>query len=488
MVRIEDCARAAGTLLALTLAAVLFAFPASAHADNRVALVIGNAAYEEAPLRNPVNDARAMAAALEGFGFEVIRIENATKLEMERAVVQFTSRLTEDSSGLFYYAGHGVQIKGRNYLVPVGTRFQSQQEARIESVGVDLVLDELAYAGNRLNIVVLDACRNNPFERRLRGASRGLAAIDAARGTLIAYATAPGSVALDGENRNGLYTEELLRALGKPGLQIEEVFKQVRIGVAGRTNQQQIPWESSSLTGNFVFNPVSTNASPATLTARRSETIFWESAERIGTAGAYRAYLEEYPDGVFAKLATIRIAELDTGAPAMGGRVATIETQSQSSSPTQSQDIRREEPLIMVLLPVGNDFGCTASTFSAEGTRTKLRDRVERAGMSTNVSRSYGWNVELDKDELWQPVGLRKIPIPEYVFQHGKVLDVDGMLLTWFDAAGSTTCREDFNVYFFDIRLKRFYKDEATDADLESVVDTLANQFLKERALAQSRQ
>jgi hypothetical protein len=473
-------------LLAATLVVVSLALPTSARAAKRLALIIGNAAYTEAPLRNPVNDARAMATTLERLGFQVIRLENATKEQIERAVVQFTSRLDDDSSGLFYYAGHGVQIKGRNYLVPVGVRFQSEREARIESVAVDLVLDELAYAGNRLNIVILDACRNNPFERRLRGGSRGLAAIDAARGTLVAYATSPGSVALDGDGRNGLYTEELLRALGRPGLKIEEVFKQVRVGVANRTKDQQIPWESSSLTGDFVFNPVATNTSPATLTSRQHEAMFWGSAERLDTVGAYQAYLTQYPEGVFATLATLRIAELNAGGAPAGRQTAMLEKQPRTDSSPPSSEQHREKPLIAVLTPVGNDFGCTANDFSIENSLSTLRDRVEKAGMSTNVSRNYGWNVDLDPDELWQPVGLRKLPIPETVFQHGEVLKVDGMLLTWFVISGSGTCRVDINIYLFDIRLKRFYKDQATQADLNPVTEALLDRFNEERALAKS--
>ncbi|MDX1434865.1 MAG: caspase family protein [Gammaproteobacteria bacterium] len=236
---------------AMVLLAQLVA-PAS-RAAERVALVIGNADYPTAPLRNAVNDARAVSRALGELGFEVITLENGTKAAMEQAVVRFAARLEERSTGLFYYAGHGVQANGRNYLIPVDASIGSEREMRVEAVGVHLVLDEMGYAGNRMNIVILDACRNNPFERRLRGATRGLAAIDAAAGTIIAYATAPGSVALDGEGANGLYTEELLRALREPGLEVEEVFKQVRVGVARRTNQQQIPWESSSLTGSFYF-------------------------------------------------------------------------------------------------------------------------------------------------------------------------------------------------------------------------------------------
>ena len=222
--------------------------------EERVALVIGNAGYSSAPLRNPANDALAMTRILKALGFDVVHITDGGRDEMTNAVIRFAGKLNENTVGLFYYAGHGIQVRGRNYLIPVDSEPGSEAEVRARTVAVSAVLDEMEYAANRLNIVILDACRNNPSERRFRGGSRGLAAIDAAGGTLIAYATSPGSVAADGDGKNGLYTEELLQALAIPGLEVEEVFKRVRIEVAQKTQHEQIPWESSSLTGNFIFN------------------------------------------------------------------------------------------------------------------------------------------------------------------------------------------------------------------------------------------
>jgi hypothetical protein len=493
----EGRSRTTMSLLAVTLLAMSFALPASALAAKRVALIIGNAAYAEAPLRNPVNDARAMATKLEGFGFEVIRLENGTKTQMERALVKFASRLGEDVSGLFYYAGHGVQIRGRNYLVPVDARILSPQEARIESVGIDLVLNELAYAGNRLNIVILDACRNNPFERRLRGGSRGLAAIDAARGTLIAYSTAPGSVALDGDGRNGLYTEELLHALSEPGLKIEEVFKQVRVMVAKRTNELQIPWESSSLTGEFVFNPVSVDATPESVTARRNETLFWDSVQRMDTVGAYQVYLTQYPDGVFSTIAAIRISELKGTASAGAQaaldeqRPATVlspspEKMGKTDPKTEPAKQKRHHRKQIAITPlVGKSFSCTASDFDAGRVMRELSYKITEGGMMGTMFRYLGWDVDVEPGDLWQPVDLRKEPIPELVYEHGKRLEVDGMLLVWYEISGTVTCRTDYNVFLYDVVLETVYREEASDASLGSVTEALANRFLKERALAQ---
>ncbi len=223
-------------------------------APKRVALVIGNANYQQTPLKNPVNDARVMAATLRQLGFQVIQRENATKAQMEQAVGEFGRALTKGGVALFYYAGHGMQVNGRNFLIPTDATIATEQAVRLESLDVDLVLDQVAGAGSGVNLVILDACRNNPFERRFRsGGSGGLAQINAPKGTLIAYATAPGSVAADGDGANGLYTSKLVEAIKQPGLPVEEVFKRVRSNVAEASRDQQTPWEASSLVGNFYF-------------------------------------------------------------------------------------------------------------------------------------------------------------------------------------------------------------------------------------------
>jgi hypothetical protein len=234
-------------------------------AQNRVALVIGNADYRHgAALRNPVNDARAMATTLRQAGFRVIARENATKQQMERAVGEFGRALTPGSVALFYFAGHGMQVGGRNFLLPTDAQIASEQALRLEALDVDIVLDQVAAAGSDVNLVILDACRNNPFERRFRAAGGGLAQINAPKGTLIAYATAPGKVAADGDADNGLYTEKLVQAIRTPGIPLEEVFKRVRIAVSRASNDQQTPWEASSLVGNFYFfGPATVTVAPA---------------------------------------------------------------------------------------------------------------------------------------------------------------------------------------------------------------------------------
>ena len=251
-------ARRAGWTAALTVLALVVLAPVAwaqgdARPERRLALVIGNGAYPSSPLRNPTNDARALAAALKGLGFEVTAHENLGQRQMRRAILDFGTRLREGGVGLFYFASHGLQVNGRNYLVPVDAAIASEAEVEVEAVDVASVLTRMETARNRVNLVILDACRDNPFARSFRNAAGGLAAIDAPSGTLIAYATAPGRVARDGKGANGLYTGELLKALQAPGQRVEEVFKRVRQAVLERSGGDQVPWESSSLVGEFLF-------------------------------------------------------------------------------------------------------------------------------------------------------------------------------------------------------------------------------------------
>jgi len=224
-------------------------------AEKRVALVIGNGAYATAPLINPPNDARAISAALKEMGFDVIARTNLTMRDMKVAIRDFGDRIQNGGVGLFYFAGHGIQANGKNYLIPVDAQIQKEVDVDIEGIDLGSVMMQMEGARNRLNIVILDACRNNPFARSWRSAARGLAQVNAPSGTFIAYATAPGSVASDGAGQNGLYTSELLKAMRQPGLPIEEVFKQVRVRVKEMSNGNQVPWESSSIDGSFFFIP-----------------------------------------------------------------------------------------------------------------------------------------------------------------------------------------------------------------------------------------
>ena len=248
--------------LLIAVLSVLLASPVSTEAQDtrgiqvsaeRLALVVGNNAYHTAPLRNPENDAEDMGAVLSNLGFNVTLKKNVDRRGLEDAIRQFGRQLRHGGVGLFYFAGHGLQVGGRNYLIPINARIESESDVSYEAVDAGFALGKMEDAQNQLNIVILDACRSNPYARSFRSENMGLARMDAPTGSLIVYATAPGDVAADGPERNGVFTKHLIRHMQTPNLPVEQVLKRVRIDVAAETKQRQIPWESSSLMGDFYF-------------------------------------------------------------------------------------------------------------------------------------------------------------------------------------------------------------------------------------------
>ena len=302
------------TACTLFLGICLAALPAGA--AQRVALVIGNSDYELiSSLANPKNDAALMAETLREVGFEVIEAKNADRRGMARAIRDFGKRLRgagSDAVGLFYYAGHGVQARGANYLIPLGAQVETEADLEIEAVSASWVLGQMEYAGNALNIVILDACRNNPFKGSFRAVTRGLARMDAPSGSLVAYAAGPGQVAADGRGRNSPYTSALAQAMREPGLDLEDVFKRVRVAVEAATGEKQTPWEESSLKGDFYFAPqgptvtVTPPGAPPAFDARALDLAFWNSIKDSNNPADFEAYLTQYPQGTFAGLATVR--------------------------------------------------------------------------------------------------------------------------------------------------------------------------------------
>ena len=229
----------------------------AARAETRLALIIGNSNYANVnKLPNPVNDARAVADDLKSAGFDVTLVTDVSQPDMRRAVQNFAAKVAKkgaDTVALVYYAGHGVQVDGENFLVPVDAKIEREADIPIASVRLADVMSALAAVPSKIRIVILDACRNNPFATTKQ--TRGLAIVDAPSGSIVAYSTAPGTEATDGAGGHSPYTAAFIEVSKEPHLQIEQLFKQVRLKVNQATNGQQTPWESSSLTANFWFQP-----------------------------------------------------------------------------------------------------------------------------------------------------------------------------------------------------------------------------------------
>lgn len=266
--------------------------------ERRVALVVGNSSYKTAPLRNSVNDAEAIAQILQRLGFQVTLKLNQDRVGLVQAIRDFGNQLKGSNAGLFYYAGHGMQVKGRNYLIPVDADIQVEDEVPYRSIDANEVLAKMETSRNPLNMMILDACRNNPFARSFRSNAQGLAQMDAPSGTLIAFATSPGSVASDGAGKHGLYTQYLLANLGAPGLAVEQMFKRVRINVMKTTSNKQVPWESSSLVGDFYFNVSNTPLSPTQVAlAAPAPSAMLEPVTALGFPRAGDTWTYRYVDG-----------------------------------------------------------------------------------------------------------------------------------------------------------------------------------------------
>ncbi|MGA2563441.1 MAG: caspase family protein [Steroidobacteraceae bacterium] len=308
------------------------ALPASA--ETRIALIIGNGDYARANLRlaNPVNDATAMQRALQQAGFETIVRLNAKRLDFYRAVEEFSTRIARDphAVGLFYYAGHGVQSDGVNYLIPVDAEIESDADLEASAFDVARVLRGMSVAQNEMNIVILDACRDNPLPRSARGMERGLARMQAPSGTFIAYAAAPDQSAQDGgRGGNGVFTGELVKAMGEPGLPLEQMFKKVIAGVDAQTHGKQRPWSEASLQGDFYFHAAlpAAVAKQADVDPRQVELTFWESIKDSRNPADFEAYLRKYPHGEFAGIASNRVklsAPLPQAAPQAAPQTAVL--------------------------------------------------------------------------------------------------------------------------------------------------------------------
>jgi hypothetical protein len=307
-------------MLALMVIGASTAFAAPSN-GKRVALVIGNGAYRKVDaLTNPENDAKLIAQTLKESGFELIG--GGAQLELDKAgfdhaVQDFGAKLQGAEVALFYYSGHGMQVEGENWLVPVDANPTRPQDLDFQMVDAALVLRQMEGAGTKLNLVILDACRNNPFASRgVRGTQSGLAEMRAPEGTLISYATQPGNVASDGVNGDSPFTSALANTIREPGLDIFQVFNKVGLAVKQQTGGGQQPWLASSpIAGNFYFingpvtvvsPPPASGGSPAP--AINEDALFWQSIAASNDPADFRAYLKNFPNGRFSELAQRRVA------------------------------------------------------------------------------------------------------------------------------------------------------------------------------------
>ncbi|PJI97044.1 caspase domain-containing protein [Acidovorax sp. 69] len=419
MIQVFAASRYAQRFLARALVA-LGALAASAQAnaplDVRIALVIGNSAYSgSAALSNPANDAKAMSAQLRKLGFQVLELRDGSRSQMAEAIDDVRKRLQGKSGvGMLYYAGHGVQIDWRNYMVPVDARPRSQTEVVAQAVDVDAVINAFKQAGNRVNILVLDACRNNPFEGT--ASVKGLAQIDAIPGTFLAYATAPGNVADDGEGSNGLYTTYLLQELAKPTTRIEDVFKRVRLQVRKKSNGSQIPWESTSLEEDFVFNddrgPGETLAlarPPKPKPAELDQKFLREKAEwdRIKTSqnpDDFYAFLQAYPSSAISEAAQSRLDQLSKP------QIAATPVQGR-------QSIQRDVRLGDEIEYVYHDYLTKLETRRETLRVTSIKDGVVELNNGEQILTIYGGLVRNEIGSEFDPP-LQSLPADD--FQIGK--------------------------------------------------------------------
>jgi uncharacterized caspase-like protein len=294
----------------------------------KVALVLGNSNYKNVPaLRNPANDANAIAEALKSFGFDVTLKLDGSRSAMKAAIAAHTLRLAQGKGvGIFYYAGHGLQLSWTNFVVPVDAAIRTAEDVQAHCVDLSVLIDGVRNAANPMNIIILDACRVNPFEADFRVPNKGLSQMDAPNDTILAYATAPGNVAADGDGANGLYTESLLQEIRVPETRVEDVFKRVRLTVRKKSRGEQVPWESTSLEEDFWFLPPKQLVQIAEARARRereeresaeSERKFkeelarWEKIKDSRNPEDFYAFLRERPSGYIAEQAQFRLDQLE---------------------------------------------------------------------------------------------------------------------------------------------------------------------------------
>ncbi len=356
------------TLVSIASVSAVRRSSAASGDPSRLALVIGNSAYRDAPLENCGNDARAMADLFGQAGFTVDSYLDATRAEMVAAIERFGAaiRRPETKQVVFYYAGHGVQLEWRNYLAPVDARVDTADQLRKNCVDLGVLLRELGGTSkDKTFIIILDACRDNPFGSAYRPEQKGLAQFDAPVGTLLAYATSPGKGAADdsGSGKNGLYTENLLRELSKRGTRIEDALKRVRLNVRLASRGAQVPWETTSLESDvFLFNEGQKKLSDAELEKQiEADLAGWAGIKASRKIDDWVGYLRSFPNGRFAEIAQVRVARLleeaEMAAKTAAAKAAQVPIPA--VAPVQARavlDIRAGKPLPAILQSSANPY------------------------------------------------------------------------------------------------------------------------------------
>jgi uncharacterized caspase-like protein len=377
--------------LRIVLTIVLVLVCSQAVAEKRVALVIGNSAYQHASrLPNPENDAPDMAAKLEGLGFEVVLGSNLDLAGVRYAIGIFVEKLADADMALFYYAGHGLQVNGENYIAPVDAKLLSYLDLEFETVPISLVLSAMERRPG-INLVILDACRDNPLAANLvrsmgtRSSSvgRGLAKIGGGLNSLIAFATQPGNVAFDGAGRNSPFTAALLRHLGTPGQDITRELIDVRRDVVIETSGRQVPWDSSSLTREVVLKPMAKPEPPAAATPQHNaaELAFWDAIKASNQKDVFDAYLQQYPEGAFAWLAKakIRIIEREAAERAAAEAQAAADAMAQPAPQASAGPPAAEQQVASVAPPATDGIGPDAAPPDREMVRS-IQKELNRIG------------------------------------------------------------------------------------------------------------
>ena len=422
----------------------------------KLALVMGNSKYKNVPeLKNPANDARAIAETLKGTGFVVTMKLDIGREEMLEAIRAYLHVIEQKKHiGLFYFAGHGVQLAWRNYLLPVDAVIRRIEDVAKQGIDIAQLMEGLTRAANPMNVIILDACRDNPFGKDSRVEQKGLSQMDAPNSTLLAYATSPGNVASDGEGVNGLYTENLLREI-KPEAKIEDVFKRVRLGVRRTSNGAQIPWESTSLEEDFWFLPPKEIKAASDAEREKlftEELALWEKIQSSTVPAALEDFLRRYPSGSFSELAQL---QLDRVLAQQGEK--RIAVASQEGNPYTQGTARAN-----IGFKVGDSYA-----YRVLNLETKAEKRIVTTVVSevreSSVVFSNGFIVDLLGNQIELPDGRRYTPRQDQPLEYA----IGRRWSTRFSVTTAKGIRSDLE---FDFRITRKERIEVPAGRFECFV------------------